>query len=213
MAIELRRGCGYRKVGGLYLVGEGLSIVCERLPFNLHICPVCNEGIRVTRSYRWIDGSRFLGKNCEKNCSCHSINCPICNSNDIGKCLVMGVGDKFYTPEKFIKEAQSMGVSKRIQAIPQGFEMCKTWILLTHSKAGTILENDEVKSVPAVFYAFKPQRIEKLMKKSDINEEIKKDFDKKGITIIEVPDDDKDHQGNVYSDLKKRKSEEQKELI
>ena len=35
MAIEAPRGCGYRKVGGLYMCGGGIPIHCDRLPYEL----------------------------------------------------------------------------------------------------------------------------------------------------------------------------------
>ena len=31
MASEPKRGCGYRKIGGTYLVGGGIGIPCDRL--------------------------------------------------------------------------------------------------------------------------------------------------------------------------------------
>lgn len=33
MASETKRGCGYRKVGGMYLVGDYIRVPCDRLPF------------------------------------------------------------------------------------------------------------------------------------------------------------------------------------
>lgn len=33
MAQESKRGCGYRKVGGTYLVGNYISVPCDRLPY------------------------------------------------------------------------------------------------------------------------------------------------------------------------------------
>jgi len=50
MAQESKRGCGYRKVGGLYLVGDGIFVPCDRLPYLLETCPVCGHGIHFTRS-------------------------------------------------------------------------------------------------------------------------------------------------------------------
>lgn len=35
MAVEARRGCGYRKAGGLYLVASGMGSPCHRLPIPL----------------------------------------------------------------------------------------------------------------------------------------------------------------------------------
>lgn len=208
MAIEAKRGCGYRKVGGLYLVGTGLGLVCGRLPYHIEICPVCGEGIRIGRGYRLIDGTKFFQHNCEKQCDCHQYGCAICNSDELGKCLVMSVGKKFYTPESFIKEAESMGVSKRIAHLPKGFKLGEMWVLLTHPEAGikTIavdrFKTDQEK-VPAIFYAFKPKKVEKLMKESEATDKVVEENAKKGITIIKVPDNDTDHQGSVYKDKKK----------
>lgn len=39
MAVETKRGCGYRKIGGLYLVAGNLSEPCDRLPWPLHVYP------------------------------------------------------------------------------------------------------------------------------------------------------------------------------
>lgn len=39
MAVETRRGCGYRKVGGIYLVCDGAGFRCDQLPVNLEVIP------------------------------------------------------------------------------------------------------------------------------------------------------------------------------
>ena len=64
MSIEAKRGCGYRKVGGIYLVGDGLSAVCDRLPYPLEVCRVCGAGIKPSRGIQWLDGKEFFGGNC-----------------------------------------------------------------------------------------------------------------------------------------------------
>jgi len=35
MAIEPIRGCGFRKVHGLYLVGDAVGLPCDRMPFRI----------------------------------------------------------------------------------------------------------------------------------------------------------------------------------
>ena len=55
MAVEAKRGCGYRKVGGLYLVSDGLGIPCDRLPITLEVCPCCGAGIKPARGWTWVD--------------------------------------------------------------------------------------------------------------------------------------------------------------
>ena len=39
MAVEKKRGCGYRKIGGMYLCGMGLSVGSDRIPKNTHKFP------------------------------------------------------------------------------------------------------------------------------------------------------------------------------
>ncbi len=65
VSIEGKRGCGYRKEGGLYLVGEGFSENCHRLPFELTVCPTCGNGVRPSRAWTWIDGVKLFKPGCE----------------------------------------------------------------------------------------------------------------------------------------------------
>lgn len=53
MATEKKRGCGYRKIGGLYLVTDGGGSPCDRLPFELDVCPTCGGGIKPARGWSW----------------------------------------------------------------------------------------------------------------------------------------------------------------
>src|SRR5207302_7622776 len=55
VAVEAKRGCGYRKIGGLYFVGGGRGVACDRLPIPLDICPTCGHGIKQTRGFTWVD--------------------------------------------------------------------------------------------------------------------------------------------------------------
>ena len=55
MAIEPRRGCGFRKTGGLYLVGDNQGQPCCRLPIILHVCPAC----KVLSAYAGSDPKAF----------------------------------------------------------------------------------------------------------------------------------------------------------
>lgn len=141
MAIEGKRGCGYRKVGGLYLVGGALDFPCDRLPYPLSICPVCGHGTKIGRGYTRINPFKLFGNHDKEAAISNdsSVTIPVCQ-DVIRPCImcdppddtayIMLVGDKFYTPESFLKEAQEMGVSKRVAFIPQEFEMGKTIIYL-----------------------------------------------------------------------------------
>src|SRR6516162_7484212 len=87
MAVEARRGCGYRKVGGLYLVSGILSEPCHRLPLELHVCATCGQGVKQTRGWTWVQADKLFGGGCkggvvrsgQYECSpAHCKSCPVC---------------------------------------------------------------------------------------------------------------------------------------
>ncbi len=222
--IEEMRGCGYRKVGGLYLVGEGFALSCDRLPYNLEVCPVCGHGIKFSLGFTWIKPEPLFGQH--KDCTDTLKNtCPLCNPKIVGeRAGLMWVGEEFYTPDSFIREAKKLGVSKRINAIPKGFEVGKTWVYLAHRKAGTkiitenggLLNSEIQKKVPcpAIFLAFAPTRIEKLIWESEATEENLKELRRRGITPVIVHDGDPDHnpKRSIRDDLKLAKVKNQSKL-
>ena len=63
-----------------------------------------------------------------------SQHCPVCYPTE-EMAYLLGVGEKFYTPESFIVEANTMGVSKRIPPnVPKNLELGKTRVFLCHKK-------------------------------------------------------------------------------
>jgi len=200
MSVETRRGCGFRKVGGLYLVGGGTGIPCTAIPMVVEACPVCDCGIKYSRGWKWIVPKPMFEKQLEIiDCllSCPTTtNCPFKSENREG---LLWVGQRFYTPEKFIQEANSLGISKRIATVPNGFEVGKTWVLLAHKEAG---RDTFGKKKPAVFYVFRPTAIEKIVTQTDFDNNLDgmNKLRKRGITPIAVPDEDADHRGTVYDD-------------
>jgi len=203
MPVEEKRGCGYRKVHGLYLMGSGLEVVCDRLPFLLKECDCCGFVPHMFRGFTWIN-KRYLGNHNEeieklrlawvtdevgrgiKDCSCHC-HCPICypRSNLQKRYGFMWVGGYAYTPESFIEEAKRLEVSKRITYMPKDLKI-GDWILLAHKKAG---HNQK----PAIFYAFKLNRIEYLIWESEATPEYLEELKKKGLIPVIIPDGDQDH--------------------
>ena len=202
MSVEAKRGCGFRKVGGLYLVGSGTGIPCNAIPMIVEACPVCDCGIKYSRGWRWVIPKPMFEKQLKIVTGC-TLNCPAlrdCPFQSEKREGLLWIGQRFYTPEKFIEEANSLGISKRIATIPNGFEIGKTWVLLAHKQAG---RNTFGVIKPAVFYVFKPTAIEKIVTQSDYDnnlEEMNK-LRKRGITPVAVPDDDADHRGTVYDDI------------
>ena len=54
MASEGKRGCGYRKFDALYIVCDPVSNPCDRLPFELSVCPCCKQGYKQARGFTWV---------------------------------------------------------------------------------------------------------------------------------------------------------------
>jgi len=145
------------------MIGSGLSVPCDRLPYVLKYCPVCGSGIKFSRNYQMIDWYKYAGEHIR--CKCDS-GCPICHPEEETKHAIMWVGEKFYKPEGFINEAEKQGICKRIPSVPKDIVIGETWILLAHRKAGSRKNEDgEKEPCSAVFYAFKPSHLEKILSK------------------------------------------------
>ena len=214
MAIEQIRGCGYRRINALYLCGEYISMPCDRMPFPLTVCPVCGQGIKVSRGFTKINPYQLWG--IHENCQDAFRPCFLCDPQDL-PAYIMLVGEKYYTPESFLEEAQTMGISKRIPFIPRDLELGKTVIYLAHHKACEVkvaaavqqamsilegeetqqpklLETDRIEKKLGIFSAFVPKRVEKLVWESELTDEEREKLGKRGITPIAIADGDKDHQ-------------------
>ncbi len=250
MAVEAKRGCGYRKVNGLYLVGGGLSAPCDRMPFPLERCKVCGGGIKFTRGPQWLLPSFFEPHLLQEERVFHTYRetdrcldespCPVCNKpplgEEFGPHLLLWIGRKHYTPEAYLEEGRRLGVSRRLSALPKGLVLGQTWVLLAHLDAVpprqgpdrlplcatseclhaqtshevacektrcTVTgcpcdEFEPLKPTPGIFCAFVPRAVELILKESDATPERREKEEKRGVTIVTVPDDDKDHQGSVW---------------
>lgn len=202
MAIESRRGCGYRKVGGLYLAGALTGTPCCLLPLPLTVCPCCGNGIKQGLGWQWINPKPHLAA---KQCNLVISRCPMKRPDAFGDRVgLLWVGTQFYpSAQSFMKEAEAMGISKRIRAVPRGFEIGKSWVWLAHPKACVQTDIETVgqpsKHVPGVFYVWRPTALEKIVTETMAKDTAAMDaLAKQGITPVVVPDNDKDHQGSVY---------------
>jgi len=198
MAVEKRRGCGFRKIHGMYLVADGIWVACDRLPYEVAPCPTCGGGIHFPLNPRTINPQKLFGEH--ENCSDKFKPCHMCQPTE-EIAFVMGVGKGFYkTPNDFLTEAIAMGVSKRVSFIPKKMEFGKTVIYLIHPKAIYKGKDDEGKDQyqMGIFTAFVPKAVEKLFWESERNKKLEEKLEKQGITPIWIPDGDKDHMGSVY---------------
>ena len=205
---EKQRGCGYRKPGGMYFVSDGPGKECGRLPIALTVCPCCNAGIKPHRGFQWVLGSLFMGTTCPTSPACGG--CPLNFLKPDMRLGLMWVGEKFYpTPADFMKEGAAMGVSKRIPQIPKDFKVGESWIMLAHRKAIGPLTLDTLADDPeggkvlqyqaGVFQAFKPSRIEYVVKGTETEEELDR-LEKRGLTLVKVTPDTTGEQKDLNFD-------------
>lgn len=198
---EPKRGCGFRKEGGLYLVAGGPSAPCGKLPLELSVCPCCGQGIKPARGWTWVDGRKlFEGVECnfDGNRRPTGARCPDCILDFPPERMgLLWIGEKYYsTPEEFLAEGQALGLSRRISAIPNDFELGKTWVLFAHRKA--IVEKVEYRPgldgadvtgatrySPGIFSCFLPQRIEYIIKDDDTKDKLER-LEKRGITLVRL---------------------------
>jgi hypothetical protein len=256
MSVEAKRGCGFRRVNGLYLVGGGLSAPCDRMPYRLDRCRTCGGGVKFTRGHTWLEPDFFEPHMRSVECQCshgsmgapcsvcghpHPIGsicsrarltfdcrdesaCPVCRNRDgFGPHLLLWIGRGHYSPDVFLRESRELGVSRRIAALPKGLVLGETWVLLAHldavppadptkcmvcnfteklhlpgAPADVCSAFQAPKPTPGIFCAFVPRAVELILKESDATPERREKEAKRGVTVVAVPDDDKDHQGSVW---------------
>ena len=220
---ESERGCGFRKVGGLYLCGEYAFAPCDRLPYELKSCPVCGAGIHFTRSMTEVNPLKLLGIHLPQVkdygvagsiipvCQCEGI-CYVCYPPD-APAYIRTIGKKFYSPISFMDEAYKMGVSLRMAQIPKDLKLGETVVYLAHPEAvyteATLEEQEETGKMTlprlGIFSAFIPQRVEMpvydKMLKGKGSRNFKKTLKKRGITPVVVKG--REHDPN-YKPRKKR---------
>ncbi len=187
---ECIRGCGYRKPGGLYLVCDPGYFTCLVLPIPLTVCPCCNQGIKPSRGWTWIN-AHLLTEGYHESDSCASCPQEICILRGPEKVGLLWVGEQFYkTPEDFAHEAREQGISRRINNVPKEFKLGQTVVWLAHRKAiptrcptcngdgvfevGVCQEckGEQVIYIPGVFTVFKPQRIEYIVRGTETEEQL-----------------------------------------
>jgi hypothetical protein len=107
----------------------------------------------------------------------------------VGRALLLWVGECFYpTPEHFKREAAVMGISRRLIAVPHGFKVGETLVLLAHAKAIMVGPREigaEQQFVPGIFQIFRPQRVE-IVVTGEEPDEVIDEYLKRGLTPVKV---------------------------
>ncbi len=185
---DQKRGCGWRKPGGAYLRFDGELSDCGMFPIYLTACPCCGEGIKPSRSPRWIE-AKLIQKPCSKKLSC--TGCGPAKLSPEEKVLLIFVGTAHYpTPEAFMREAARLGISRRLtNGLPRGFTVGETWVVLAMSVQQAD-NKGEVTRRNKAFAAFRPDRVEYVVDPAKLGqEEYKKHLkgmEKKGYTLVQV---------------------------
>lgn len=183
---EGKRGCGFRKPGGTYLMGEGEGRPCGRLPFPLERCPVCSEGFPFSRTPKWVNVNKLVeGRPCGFY-DCDERACPLRPGGEhesLDRVLLLWVGAKHYaTPEEFADEAAKMGISRRINYVPKGFKVGEHYVVLAHVKVRFLCDGkgddcerchgSGFEEKPGAFRIFMPNNIEYVIKGTETDEEL-----------------------------------------
>ena len=172
ISCEARRGCGYRKPSksgvGIYLVGPDTQLPCGRLPLPLTHCTCCGAGIKPSRGWTWINPRQLFGLP-ERPCPPQRVNnkfarlaCGTCAAGGgmpEGQHGLLWIGEAYYPkPEDFTREAARLGLSRKLKALPRGFELGVTQVYLAHRRA---IWNPETQEYTAgVFSTFRPVGID-----------------------------------------------------
>jgi len=180
--IEPKRGCGYSKPGGIYLIGgAGPAALCCKLPYPLTVCPYCGEGIKQIRSFRWITSDLF-----SDFCPFGPGACVLAKRSE--RMGLLWVGKQFYkSVEEHNREEDILGISRHIPTIPYDLEPGKTWIALAHPRALNSYDEStgQIEFFPGVFRVFLLSAIEYVVKGDETEEELKR-MQNRGTDLINV---------------------------
>ena len=203
---EPERGCGFRKPGGLYLVAGFGAAPCGKLPLPLTVCPCCGAGIKFARGWTWISPAKlFDGVECRYAGDPDRIKCFGCPLDvPPERAGLIWIGEKFYkSAGAFTDEVAAQGISRRITSVPHDFKLGETWVLLAHRKAveevcpiceGSCQSDGErcfnCEGVgrlytPGIFYVFRPEAIEYIVKGDESEEELDR-MEKRGISLVKL---------------------------
>lgn len=183
-------------------MGILLSKPCGRMPIPLTTCPCCGRGIRPSRGWTWVEPNELLRATEDEKCKTPSLcrKCPIGEGIEgmlEGVAGLLWIGAKHYpTPEAFIKETHTMGISRRLNTVPRDFVLGETWVLLAHRRAihAPLEIGSEPEWTPGIFQIFKPTSLEIVCDGSE-SEDIIESYKNRGLTpVIVRPVQENDNQ-------------------
>jgi len=123
------------------------------MPFPLSTCPVCGQGIKVSRGFTEINPLKLFDLHDDyrdlpdgtieilrRNCQDKFRPCFLCDPQDEPSYIMLVGAGNYKMPQDFLEEAHRMGISKRIPFIPKGLKLGKTVVYLAHPQACEVRE-------------------------------------------------------------------------
>ena len=171
---ETRRRCGFRKERGLYLCSDHAPHVYGTLPIPLE------NGIKPSPGWTWVGRDELIGEKacftCIKRSGCRRAG-------------LIWIDERYYKrPSAFMDEAEELGISIPITAVPRGLKLGETWVLLAHPrvfyKEGIGLQAT-FRTGPAVFSAFQPVRIEYVIGRMETKHKLQT-LVNRGVTLVRL---------------------------
>jgi hypothetical protein len=147
------------------------------------------------RGWTWVKADelvRAAPNRCTEEKTKHCANVCIINkiiqgTDTLGVAGLIWVGHKHYpTIGHFNREADKMGISRRINFVPKEFKLGETYVLLAHRKAiieGELEIGSEPEFKPGIFRIFKPEHIE-IVVTGDEPDDVINGYVKRGLTPV-----------------------------
>jgi len=213
---DRKRGCGWRKPGGLYLVADGTAQVCGKLPLPLDVCPCCGGGIRPSRGWTWVNGAALAASrpcdaesriaNCESRIGhqhdqaddsrlairdSQLCSCPLGGGGPIlaggfGRCGLLWVGGSFYPTPKAFIDESIRQGVSRRIAAVPNGLVIGRTWVMLAHRRA--VANPDGSFSPAVFTVFRPRAIEYLVRDEPPADppELLARLAARGITLVRV---------------------------
>ena len=170
------RGCGLRQKGGFYVTGDMPEATSGWFPQPLD-CPCGFPIVKPSRSVQALFPGK-IWKGMQQ--AGHESRLLFAKDEKAWACTVDLRG--YPTPEDYIKEGLSAGISRRLNnGLPKGFVIGESRMFIIHGKA--IKEGREYK--PGFIACFMPKRIEYVVIGNESKEYLS-GLAKKGITLVNV---------------------------
>lgn len=172
------RGCGFRKKGGFYLVGDMPSFGSSWFPAGLK-CPCGHQFMKPSRSVQGLIPASFWPDLAEPT----TVGPRFKKDERAWAVTIDGRG--YPTPESWIEEGKTDGISRRLNnGWPKGFKLGESRVFVIHGKA--MQDGKGKMTEPGVIACFRPTAIQYVVRGDEKQAHLQQLQDR-GITLVNVP--------------------------